>query len=76
MRSNPFGLAVHNNALAGVLSLLAPAWVVWILAGIILNAGLSIKPYLPGLVRSMMEYGKVKKSSRKESIFDGTLPKR
>ena len=76
MRSNPFGFAVHNSSLTGVLILLAPAWVLWILTGVLLNAGLSIKSHLPVIVRSVMEYGKVKKTSRKETILNGTLPKR
>lgn len=68
IRPNPFGFSVSGNSLTGVLGLLAPAWVMWIVTGLLLNAVVQCKKNLPEIVRDVMEYGKLREGSRQKAF--------
>lgn len=66
-----------SSSLAGVLPLMAPAWVVWITSGLLLNSVVHYKAYLPKLITDIMEYGKLRKKTRGPAAFNlFSLPKR
>lgn len=57
----------------GVLPLLAPAWAVLIVSGLLLNSVLHWKAHLPKLVRDILEYGKLREKKATSLL---SLPKR
>ena len=75
MRTNPFGFALDRNSLTGFLGLLAPAWLLLIITGVVFHTVVSLKTSLPRIVRDVLEYGKVKQKPQKV-IFDLCVPKR
>ena len=64
-----FGFSDSSSSLTGVLPLMAPAWAVWIITGVLLNSVVHYKAYLPTLIIDIMEYGKLRKETTR-----GTTP--
>lgn len=53
-------LSVASSSLTGVLPYMAPAWLAWILSGLLLNSVVHWKSSLPKFMRDIMEYGKLR----------------
>lgn len=66
-----------TGSLTGVLPFMAPAWLAWIVSGVLLNLVVDYKAYLPSLIVDIMEYGKVRGRRRPEAAVNLlSLPKR
>ena len=60
-----------------VLCFVAPSWLLWIVAGLILNGTVHWKHLLPSMVRGVMEYGKLRHGESKSGLgYLLTVPKR
>lgn len=46
-----------------LMDLLAPSWLVWIAAGILLHTVVKWKRFLPRVLRDVLEYGKLRSES-------------
>ncbi len=55
----------EEGAQTGVLQFMGPAWVAWIVAGLLLNSLVSCKHHLPKLITDIMEYGKLRNRNRR-----------
>ena len=76
MKPNPFCFSLYSQSQVGILPFLAPIWVAWILAGIVLHLGVQWKRYLPYLITDIMEYGKCRERLERKKITVSSLPKR
>ena len=69
-----FGFPTGSSTLTGVLRFMAPAWLVWILAVLLLHFLLGYKRYFPAIITGIMEYGKLR--SKPGGLLQLSLPKR
>ena len=61
----------------GVLQFMVPAWIAWIVAGLVLNSLVTCKPHLPKFITDIMEYGKLRKKGAKTNFLNWlSVPKR
>lgn len=70
-------MAVVVACADSLLCLVAPSWLLWIVAGFALNGVVHWKHLLPDVLRGVMEYGKLRLGESKSGLdYFFTLPKR
>ena len=68
------GVSLCSDSL---LRFVAPSWLLWIAAGLVLNAIVQWKHLLPSIVSGVMEYGKLRLGESKSGLgYLLTVPKR
>ena len=68
------GISLCSDSL---LCFVAPSWLLWITAGLVLNAIVQWKHLLPSIVSGVMEYGKLRLGESKSGLgYLLTVPKR
>ena len=68
---------IINFCTDNLLCFVAPSWLLWIAAGLVLNAIVHWKHLLPSLMRGVMEYGKLRLGESKSELeYLLTIPKR
>ena len=70
-------MAVVVACTDSLLCLVTPSWLLWIVAGFVLNVVVHWKHLLPAVLRGVMEYGKLRYGESKSGLdYFLTLPKR
>lgn len=77
MATLSFFTGAGPSSLTGILPFMAPAWLGWIVSGLLLHSMVDYKHYVPKLLLDILEYGKVRGGGRSAGAVSLlSLPKR